>query len=284
MIQAESAIARLRRDLALSAVLKYALVGSAMACVFLQSIADRNVLIGTVALAVVGAVALTLAARSMKGSRLAAVSPVLIASGRFEQAEEHIAEALGSFSLFRNVKLRSLHHLAMLRHAQRRFGETAMLCQALLAERLGPLNTLSRSARLILADSLLEVGDVYGAYGAIAALYQERLSLGEAIQLTAIQLDYLARVGAWGEMTRGMRKKVELLELAPAKINARGQAMLALAAKQTGMREWEEYLRRRVELVADPAELVKERGMLGEVLMQNQNGETRNPNQTRMTE
>ena len=93
--------------------------------------------------------AMVLTARSMKGSRLAAVSPALIASGRFEQAEEHIAEALKSFSLFRNVKLRSLHHLAMLRHAQRRFGETAMLCQALLSERLGPLNTLSRSARLI---------------------------------------------------------------------------------------------------------------------------------------
>ena len=46
-----------------------------------------------------------------------------------------------------------------------------MLCQALLGERLGPLNALSRAARLILADSLLEVGDIHGTYAALAALY-----------------------------------------------------------------------------------------------------------------
>jgi hypothetical protein len=240
------------------------LLGLALFCVFIQLI-DRTPVIGSVALALVGTVALVLAARSMKGSRLAAVSPALIASGRFEQAEEHIAEALTSFSLFRNVKLRSLHHLAMLRHAQQRFGETAMLCHALLGEKLGPLSALSRSARLILADSLLEVGDVYGAYGALAALYQERLSLGEAVQLTSVQLDYLVRIGAWGEMVRGIEKKLELLELAPAKTNARGQALLALAAKRAGMKDWEEYLRRRVELIAEPAELAKQRGVLGEV-------------------
>ena len=264
MIQVHDAIARLRRDLALSAWLRYVLLGLALFCVFIQLI-DRTPVIGSVALALVGTVALVLTARSMKGSRLAAVSPALIASGRFDQAEEHIAEALNSFSLFRNVKLRSLHHLAMLRHAQKRFGETAMLCHALLGEKLGPLSALSRSARLILADSLLEVGDVYGAYAALAALYQERLSLGEAVQLTSVQLDYLTRIGAWGEMVKGIEKKVELLELAPTKTNARGQAMLALAAKRVGMKDWEAHLRRRVELIAEPGELVKVRGVLGEL-------------------
>jgi hypothetical protein len=268
MIQAHEAIVRLRRDLAISAALKYVLVALAVFAIFVQTL-EQTPVIGSVALALVGTVALVLTARSMKGSRLAAVSPALIAAGRFEQAEAHIAEALKSFSMFRNVKLRSLHHLAMLRHAQRRFGETAMLCQALLGERLGPLNALSRSARLILADSLLEVGDVYGAYGALAELYRERLSLGEAVQLTAIQLDYLARVGARGETMQGVEKKIELLELAPTKTSARGQAMLALAAKRMGMREWERYLRRRVELVAEPAELIKQRPVLAEVWGQN---------------
>ena len=264
MIQAHEAIVRLRRDLAISAALKYVLVALAVFAIFVQTL-DQTPVIGSVALALVGTVALVLTARSMKGSRLAAVSPALIAAGRFEQAEAHIAEALKSFSMFRNVKLRSLHHLAMLRHAQQRFGETAMLCQALLGEKLGPLSALSRSARLILADSLLEVGDVYGAYGALAELYRERLSLGEAVQLTAIQLDYLSRTGAWGEMMRGVEKKVELLELAPTKTGARGQALLALAAKRAGMPEWEHYLRRRVELMAEPGEMVKQRAVLGEL-------------------
>ena len=72
-----------------------------------------------------------------------------------------------SFSLFRTVKLLSLHHLAVLRHAQRRWRDSAMLSQALLRQRLGSLQGVSRSSRLMLADSLLELGDLRGAHEAL---------------------------------------------------------------------------------------------------------------------
>ena len=75
----------------------------------------------------------------MKGSRLAANSPSLIAAGQFDLAEYQIEQSLQNFSLFRTSKLLSLHHLAVLRHAQRRWADAAELCSALLRQRLGSL-------------------------------------------------------------------------------------------------------------------------------------------------
>ena len=124
---------------------------------------------GTLALFVVAAVWLALSAQSVRGSRLAAGSPSLIAAGRLDAAEQQIEQALHSFSLFRTSKLMSLHHLAMLRHAQRRWEDCAQLCRALLRQRLGSLASLARQSRLMLADALLELGDVHGvAAGALA--------------------------------------------------------------------------------------------------------------------
>jgi tetratricopeptide (TPR) repeat protein len=209
MIRVENAITRFRRDLTLSAMLKGVLVAGAALAMFLE-LGDQTIISGPVALAVIGGVWLVLSYRSMKGSQMAAVSPVLIAAGDYEEAEQHIDEALRSFSLFRTVKLRSLHHLAMLRHAQHRFAESALLCRTLLHERLGVLSGISRSAHLILADSLLQQGDLHGAYESLAALYRQRLTLSEALELTAVQTDYLARISAWESIMDGVAKKAEL--------------------------------------------------------------------------
>ena len=140
----------------------------------------------TIGLMVVGGIWLALTYTSARGSRLAADSPALIASGDFEEAERHIDLALRSFSLFRTAKLQSLHHLALLRHAQRRWQESALLCQALLGQRLGSLQSLSKPARLLLADSLMELGDLRGAQEALAGLHSERLSLNETTQLRSL--------------------------------------------------------------------------------------------------
>src|SRR5262249_20447833 len=151
------------------------------------------------------------------------------------------------------------HHLALLRHAQKRWPDSAELCRALLNQRLGGLKGLARQSRLILADSLLELGDLRGSYDAISGLYQERLTLGEAIRLLAVQLDYLWRVNAWESMLEGVQTKVQLAELMNTPAAARTQAMLALAARKLGRTEWEIWLRRRVELLVDVRQLVQDR-------------------------
>jgi hypothetical protein len=264
MMPARLAIARFRRDVTLGSVLNALLLTGVFVAFVAGGISssrfgDLLLLLG------LGVVWVTLGYQSIKGSRLAAGSPQLIAAGQFEQAEHQIEQALKTFSLFRTSKLLSLHHLALLRHAQRRWSDAAELCAALLRQRLGSLKGLTRQSRLILADSLLELGDLRGAYGAISHLYKERLSLAEAMRLLAVQLDYLARVNAWEAMLLGLESRVELAELMNASQAARAQAQLALAAKKTGRGEWSDYLRRRAELLVDPAELVASRPLLADL-------------------
>jgi hypothetical protein len=216
-------------------------------------------------LGIVFVVWLTLGYHSLRSQRLAAGSPSLIASGQFDLAENQIEQALRTFSLFRTSKLLSLHHLAVLRHAQRRWGEAAELSHALLRTRLGNLRGLSRQSRLILADSLLEMGDLRGAHQAIAALYTQRLTLAEALNLLNVQLDYLWRVNSWDAMLEGAATKVQLAELMNTANAARSQALMALAAKRLGREDWQAWLTRRVELLTDVPALVAHRPILAEL-------------------
>jgi hypothetical protein len=126
MMSSQLAIARLNRDLTLGRVVNWALFVGVVLCVPLGAALDHRY--GDVlTLTVLGLVWIALGYRSVKGSRLAAGSPQLIAAGQFDQAETQIEEALQSFSLFRTSKLMSLHHLAILRHAQRRWGDAVVL-------------------------------------------------------------------------------------------------------------------------------------------------------------
>jgi hypothetical protein len=202
---------------------------------------------------------------SAKGSRAAAKSPQLIAAGEFEAAERNIENTVRSFSLFRAVKLQALHHLAILRHAQRRWQESATLSRALLGQRLGPLQPLSKSTRLLLADSLLDMNDLRGTYDAIVSLYREPLSLMELLNLMAVQLDYSSRVGAWPSMMENVMAKVQLAELLPSEANARAQAMLALAARRFGRADLSTWLAARARLLGDVAKLSAERPVLAEL-------------------
>ena len=259
-----AAVARLRRDLTLTGLVKWGLLLLAAAAMFAQAV-PAFAFIGSVALASVAGLWLVLSYFSVRGSRAAAITPVLIAAREYEQAQQSIDEALVGFSLFRSVKLRSLHHLALLRHAQRRWEEAAMLCRALLAERLGILSGVARSARLVLAECVLELGDLHGAYEALDGLYGQQLPLAEALELTALQLDYLSRTGQWGPMMEAADRKAALAELMPASRAARTQALLALAARKLGVAPWEQWLRRRVELLADRADLLAQRPLLAEL-------------------
>jgi len=264
MMPAQYAIARLRRDLTIGTTLNFTLASIAAICLVLPIGLDIG-FAGTLLLVVVGGVWLVLSAQSVRGSRLAASSPSLIASGRLDAAEQQIEQALHTFSLYRTTKLLSLHHLAMLRHAQRRWEDCAQLCRALLSQRLGSLQSLARQSRLLLADSLLETGDVGGAYDALAALYHQRLSLAEAMNLLAVQLDYQSRVGAWEQMFEGAGTKVQLAELMPAPIAARAEALLALAARKLDKQDWANWLRARAELLGDVNELTRARPILWEL-------------------
>jgi hypothetical protein len=264
MISADSAIHRFHRELTVSTVLKTALIGAALFAIVVGPFIGGR-FDGSIVLLLVGAVWIVLSYRSVRGSRIAADSPSLIAAGQFEAAEQRIIEALHAFSLFRTTKLLSLHHLAMLRHAQQRWGEVVKLCRALLRQRLGPARGLGKATDLILADALLELGDLRGAHESLSRLYNERLALGEALSLLLVQSDYLARIEAWDQMVQQIDTKARLAELMPAEKSALTQALLALAARNVGWEQWSDWLRRRAQLLLDPATLVARRPMLSQL-------------------
>ena len=264
MMPAHSAISRFRRDLTLGTILNALLLGGVFFCTLLGG-AFNSLGGDMLMLMVLMAIWMTLGYHSMKNSRIAANSPSLIASGQFDLAEYQIEKSLKNFSIFRTSKLLSLHHLAVLRHAQRRWADAAELCNALLRQRLGSLTGLARQSRLILADALLELGDLNGSYQAIKDLYQHRLTLAEALGLLHVQLDYQWRVNAWEQMLAGLGNKVEMAELMSTPNGARSQALLALAAQRTAREELAGWLRRRVELLVDVSELTAARPVLKEL-------------------
>ena len=266
MLSVDTAISRFRWGVTFGSMLKGLLLAAAAASLMLNLVTGRHGADGTVLLFIVAGVWMVLSYRSVKGSRLAAQSPSLIASGHYDEAELQIEQALTSFSIFRTAKLLSLHHLALLRHAQKRWQETALLCRTLLGQRLGTLQSLNKPSRLILADALLEMGDTLGAYHAIAGLHSQRLSLAETTNLLLVQLHYEASIGAWDRMFGGgVVQKVELAELLPSTNAARAQAFLALAAHKRGRPDWAAWLRRRAELLAEVPDICADRPILSEL-------------------
>jgi len=261
---ATTAISRVRRDLTIGSLLKWLILGGAGLVILLEPIVQGG-FGGTFILMGLGVVWFVLSARSARGTQLAVGASPLIATGQFDAAEVQLNEALQSFSIFRGAKLIGLHHLAVLRHAQRRFTDAAALSRALLTQRLGTLESLSKPTRLILAESLLETDDLRGAYEALSGLYKMRLTLNEAVALLAIQTDYTTRTGAWAEVLSGLESKLQLCELMPSDRAAKTLSCFALALKKTGRPADALLQQRRAELLVAPAELVASRPMFKEL-------------------
>jgi hypothetical protein len=264
MLSAQAAIHRYQRDIAVRAVLRSLLLAAGVAAGLVLPLVVEG-FEASIGLALVLGVWLMLSFTSAKNSRILAPSPGLIATGQFEEAERRIDQAMHAFSLSRTSKLLGLHHLAVLRHKQRRWQDAATLCRAVLAQRLKALPGLERATRLILADAMLEMGDAAGAGDAIAPLRFQQLALSEVLAMLQVELDVLSRLGAWDAMLAGLPGKVQLAELMPPQPAARVQALLALAAQKRGLAQWSDWLRRRVELLADVGKLTTDRPVLWEL-------------------
>lgn len=169
------------------------------------------------------------------------------------KAEEAINEMLRVRPVMRWARMLSYHRLAGLRHLQRRFAETAAICLCLLNQPLkGPAAATRPHLLLMLAEAQLEVGNLPGAYHALAHLHQTRLGLAQSLQRLAIQTRYELAVGAYGSAMHRARAKIELAELMPAKHCAAMHAMLATAADHTGEAKQSAWLWERTHLLAEP--------------------------------
>lgn len=254
---AAAVVSRFRRDLTMAWMLRNGLLAAVVAWVLLCGAMNWN-FDPMLAIAIFLLVWIVLVYRSRRATMVAAAASNLIATGQFDAAEKQLDFALRSFSVLTTGKLIGLHHLAQLRHAQHNWREAALLCQTLLAQRLGRLQQLSRPSRLMLADSMLRLGDVQGAYTAMADLYDVRLPLGELLALQLLQLDYLARISAWPVMLQNVASRIQLAELMPPARSARAQALLALAADKTGRANLRDWLLARAARLAERPEIVSD--------------------------
>lgn len=169
------------------------------------------------------------------------------------KAEESLNEMLRIRPVMRWARLLSYHRLAGLRHLQRRFSETAAICLCLLNQPLkGPAAATRPHLLLMLAEAQLEIGNLPGAYHALAHLQQTRLGLAQSLQRLAIQTRYELAVGAYDSAMHRARAKVELAELMPAKHCAAMHAMLATAADHAGQSKQSAWLWERTRLLAEP--------------------------------
>lgn len=249
MISADNAISRARWDRVRSIAIRFGVAVIGAVFVF------YGAALPVVILAVIAIWVFT-GMRSAYSARSATAWPMLIAAGQYEEAERQIQQALESVATLRSIKLLGLHYLAMLRHAQRRFGESAKLSRAVLGQKRLALRGVSKQAQLVLADSLLELNDLSGAAATINALVSQPLNLGESLNLLLVQTNYLAHVQAWDQMLYQIHGKAMLTEVMPGGAAARTVALLALAAKKADQSDWEQFLRRRAELLADIPELI----------------------------
>ena len=182
---------------------------------------------------------------------LAGLSALLLTNPR--QAEATIQQTLRYRPVLRWVRLLTYHRLAGLRHLQRRFDQSAAICLCLLNQPLkGAAAAIRSHLLLMLAEAQMQLGNLPGAYHALAHLQQTRLGLTESLQRLAIQTRYELAVGQYDAALRRSRAKVQLSELMPASHCAAMHAMLAFAARQADQPHLADWLWKRTQLLAPP--------------------------------
>lgn len=201
---------------------------------------------------------------SVRARRLAIDAVPLIAAGEFGLAEDRLSQSLRSFSVLRSTRLLGLQQLALLRHSQSNWADVAKLCRELIVRQRPHERSLDVPSRLMLAESLVELGDVRAAQYEIDAVTSRRLGLRETLMMTALRLEAQVRGGQWAEATRHLQATLGLIELMPPPAAARSHALLALAAKRAGLPEWQAFLARRAMLLADIGTIVAGRDFLRE--------------------
>lgn len=245
---------RFERELWIDAAMRWTVgivVGIGLAYLAIFGFASAEAVIGLVLL--VGAWLVIVGVSARATVDLATITAAL--EGSPGQAESQLATALGRKPLLRPVRLLLYHRLATLRHRQRRFAEAAAIARAVLAQPMGKAGSVRPHLLLILAESLLEIGDAVGTYLALNELHYSRLSLTESLQRLAVQTRYEVLMGRPDAALYRYDRKAQLAELLPAPQAGALHAMLAAAARDMGDAPLAEWLGRRAALLCTPDQL-----------------------------
>lgn len=209
------------------------------------------------------AVLFFLGGRSVRAHQDLTRTSFLIESRRFEEAEKSLLQSINRFTFHRAPRLGMLHNLAALRHAQKQYVESALLIDELLCQKRLE-SGLRQSLLLMRAECALEMNDLSSAHSVLSAVSTD-MTVRDRLKFLELQVDYCARISAWGCVIESLPHKIELVELMPAWSAARVQAIMAFSALKTGQTEWACWLKRRAELLGDVRSIIESRSFLQEL-------------------
>lgn len=169
-------------------------------------------------------------------------------------AETAIATSLARRPLHGRIRIQLYHRLALLRHYQMRFDESAAIAHALLSRPLGPSERYRPQLLLLIVEASLLQNNLGGAYPALVELSRRKLTLIESLQHLSLLTRYEVAGGYDGLALVGLPGKIELAQMMPANQCGSMHAMLAIAAKRQGDERLFDWLYRRAELLCDPAQ------------------------------
>jgi hypothetical protein len=164
------------------------------------------------------------------------------------EAEGLLAQTMTKRPLQRAVRLMLYHRLALLRHRQMRFYESATICHFILSQPTAIVPKLRTSLLLVQTESLLHIGDVSGAFGAISQLQASPLRLGDRLQLLPLQIRYELLADQNRIAITHVKERVRLAELMPSFQCGAVHGMLAVAAERTDQPALAKWLHARADL------------------------------------
>ncbi len=170
-------------------------------------------------------------------------------------AEAMLAAELRRWPLLRWVRLLLYHHLAMLRHRQHRYAESAHITRHVLGYPLGPAGAQRGNMLLMLTEACLQLGDLVGAYHALNDLHATPLSLFESMQRLVLQTRYEVVVGHDQAALARVHEKLQLAELMSAPQCGAMHAMLARSAERAEQHDLARWLWARAALLCTPDQL-----------------------------
>lgn len=191
-------------------------------------------------------------------ARVGRAMPSLTAALEHQPAtgEAALVDLMRKRPLSRGVRLMLYHRLALLRHRQERFAESAAICQSILTT---PDPGAARQHRahllLLLIEARLELHDLPGAYLGLRELSLTKVSLAEALQRLALRTRYELMIGRDDAVLYRMQEKAALSELMPAPQCGAFHALLAHAADRRGQSQISAWLWARVELLCDATQV-----------------------------
>jgi len=182
------------------------------------------------------------------------------------RAESMIATAIARKPLQRPVRLLLYHHLAVLRHRQQAYIETALIASTVLAEIDRMSSGLGFGKRmirppvrtqllLILIESHLFNRDLHGAYHALIEAHRGERLLIQTLQLTGLQTQYEIAAGYFDCTVAEAVHRVQMAELMPAPQAGALHGLLAVAAQKVGQISLAQWCRQRGELLCSKEQL-----------------------------